>query len=248
MADPSSTQSGPLTDLISLAALLRHVTESLGSRYLASQALEPKVFSCEVRTRLRWHSGNPHARVLYGSQLGPLVAEEQGTPGLLKTLCEATGSGFAGLLHDDYGIYVDGKTVFVFASRGDAAKFWPWPDDKRHPQERPTPESTVPMKPVNQSVSVSAPLQSAALAAKPAAPPMDPVDWIQLLINYDVEQSAVIRDAVEHQRKPGEIPATFSRRIEPVMDDAWRRREVKKAWSAGYIATQISSLDLWPRE
>jgi hypothetical protein len=221
MADPPGTQSDPPIDRISLLAMFRQVAEGLGSSYLAAQVMEPKVLSCAVPSRVRWHAGSPHARVVYGSPLGPLLAEEQATPELLKTLCEAAGMGFAGLLHDDGGIYANGKTAFVLVSRHDVAQFLPRPETPRSP-EPPQPR-------------------------QPPPEPLDPLDWIKLLIDYDAEQSAVIRDAAEHQRKPDEIPATFAERIAPVMDDAWRHNEVKRKWGAGYIQNQISELDLWPK-
>jgi hypothetical protein len=217
MADHPNTPSGPLTDLIPLRQLLRHGIETLGSRYLAAQVLEPKVLSCAAPIWVRRHRGSPHARVLYGSPLGPLVAEEQATPELLRTLCEETGLGFAGLLHDDDGIYVNGETVFVLVSRYDVARFLPPPELPQQPE--PTTRE-----------------------------PLDPAEWLRRLINYDAEQSAVIKDASRHQRRPHEVPWSFSQRIERVMDAAWRNEEVSKAWSAGYIANQIGTLDLWPRE
>ena len=227
MANLSTTQLSPLTDRIPLSVLFQHVNECFG--YLATEVLEEKVFGGDIRTWVRWHSGSQPAWLLYGN-FGDFFGEEAATPELLKRLCQ--GMGFRRLLDDD-GIYAgDNKTAFVVASRGDAARFWPWSEALSQPgptaQIKPQTPEPAPSEPESAKSAKQVPAKP--VPATPAA--KEPSRWVEDMLVC---------------REPNETAEQFAVRMEPLMRDAFIRREVKGVWVSRSIQNHISKYRLWTK-
>lgn len=121
-------------DKISLGGLFEHVSHSLGP-HLAANLIREKWVSREVKFWVHWTNEHVHARDLYGTsnRYGVEFAhrEEPALPSLLIDF-EKRGLGIRLIIGlSEHGIYVGrDRTAYLFASRSDAAKFWPWSDEQ----------------------------------------------------------------------------------------------------------------------
>jgi hypothetical protein len=117
-------------EYITLLKLAEHVSRSLGP-HLATHAIREKWLAGEIRFWVRWLTECPHGRLLSAPAPGVAVPhrDEAAPPNFLADL-ESRGMPFNQLIGvSEYGIYIGpGKTAYLFASRADAARFWPWDD------------------------------------------------------------------------------------------------------------------------
>jgi hypothetical protein len=110
-------------DLLSMEKLLEHVASNLG-QHPARHAIMERWSSGEIRVWRRWAKVNPYRAELSANQLGELEL----VPSSFVTDLEARGVGFR---FQSGGIHMgDDRWVYLFASRTDAAHFWPWPGDQ----------------------------------------------------------------------------------------------------------------------
>jgi hypothetical protein len=84
-----------------------------------------------IRIVARWLAEDPFQRLLYAQPPGVPAPhrDEAVTPQFLVDL-ENRGIPFKEMVSlSEHGIYFEpGKTAYLFASRADAARFWPWDD------------------------------------------------------------------------------------------------------------------------
>jgi hypothetical protein len=111
-------------DLITPYKLLEHVSRSMPAA-LAGHEIRKKWLDGGVRFWVRllpeWHS--------FGRESEVVQSDYQEAPGQFLRDMENRGIGFGHVASDDNGFYHwDGKIAYLFASRADAAKFWPWDD------------------------------------------------------------------------------------------------------------------------
>jgi hypothetical protein len=121
------------SDMVSLRRLLDQVATNVGVDS-AMGAICEKVHSGELRLWRCWTLGPPH----YGSlSMGcrrseMLPSRYESAPLSFLSDLEARGVSINDIFaRSENGIRLDNEqTVFLFASRTDAARFWPSPDDK----------------------------------------------------------------------------------------------------------------------
>jgi hypothetical protein len=111
------------TDLITPFKLLEHVCRSV-PRAIAEYEIRKKWLDGGIRF---WVRLLPERYFLQSPEVAQSNYEE--APGQFLLDLESRGVGFAHVAGDDDGIYYgDGKIAYLFASRADAARFWPWDD------------------------------------------------------------------------------------------------------------------------
>jgi hypothetical protein len=122
-----------ISDMVSLLRLLEQVATNVGVDS-AMRAICEKVHSGKLPLWRCWTQGPPHYGTLHmacrRSEMLP-SRYELAPPSFLSDL-ETRGFSINDIFaRSERGIPFDnGHTVFLFASRTDAARFWPWPDDK----------------------------------------------------------------------------------------------------------------------
>jgi hypothetical protein len=139
----SSPQPPSNGDRISLRRLAEQASRDVGSQ-LAAQAIREKWLASELRVWVQWIPGHPLARGASGYVFAPL-GEEAAPPSFLEHLeqrvltpplfpnePEMRGLKFETIIaKSETGIYAgDGRLACLFVSRAEAAKFWPWVDDR----------------------------------------------------------------------------------------------------------------------
>jgi hypothetical protein len=127
---PSLAIGGDSADYISLLKLAEHVGRNLGP-HLAPHAIREKWLAGEIRFRVRWLGECPHGRLFFAPAPGiPVPQRDEAAPPEFLVDLENRGMPFKELIGlSEYGIYVGpGETAYLFASRADAARFWPWDD------------------------------------------------------------------------------------------------------------------------
>lgn len=112
-----------ITDLITPFKLLEHVSRSM-----------PRAVA-EYEIRKKWLDGGVRFWVrllpqLYFRQKWEVVQSDyEEAPGQFLLDLESRGIGFSSVVGDDDGIFLEpGKTAYLFASRANSARFWPWDD------------------------------------------------------------------------------------------------------------------------
>jgi hypothetical protein len=107
------------TDFITPFKLLEHVNRSLPWD-VAVYEIRKKWFDGEIRFWVRWLPEQYKPGVVQSH------CDEAAPPEFLLNM-ENRGIPFERVASDEDGIYFgDGRTAYLFASRADAARFWPW--------------------------------------------------------------------------------------------------------------------------
>jgi hypothetical protein len=115
-------------DFITLLKLAEHVS-SIEGPHLAIHAIREKLLSGEIRLLVRWLTEDPFQRLVYAQAPGvPAPHRDEAVPPQFLVDLENRGIPFKEMISlSEYGIYFGpGKTAYLFASRADAARFWPW--------------------------------------------------------------------------------------------------------------------------
>ena len=113
-----------ITDLITPFKLLEHVSRSM-PRAVAEYEIRQKWLDGGVRV---WVRLLPELYFL-GRESEAVRIDYEEAPGQFLLDLERRGVGFGYVASDDNGFYYgDGKNAFLFASRANSARFWPWDD------------------------------------------------------------------------------------------------------------------------
>jgi hypothetical protein len=107
-----------IADRISLLKLVEHVGRNLGPQ-LAAHSIHKKWAAGELRIWVHWLIKEPIGEIQHQHEL---MSNE-----LLRKLERGGGIPWKRLVKaSESGVDLDKKTAFLFASRADAARFWPW--------------------------------------------------------------------------------------------------------------------------
>jgi hypothetical protein len=117
-------------DFITLLKLAEHVSRIAGP-HLAIHEMREKSLAGEIRLMARWLAEDPFQRLLYARPPGvPAPHRDEAAPPQFLVDLENRGIPFKEMVSlSEHGIYFEpGKTAYLFASRADAARFWPSDD------------------------------------------------------------------------------------------------------------------------